>query len=63
MKKNNKIKLGYEVGTAEEVSIRLSHLIVTGITELSGKTTTLEALIKRSGCSRLLSSAGWKNDT
>jgi len=47
--KENRIKLGYEVETAEEVSIRLSHLIVTGITELSGKTTTLEALIKRSG--------------
>lgn len=42
------IKLGYEVGTKEEVGISPSHLIVTGITQLSGKTTTLEALIKRS---------------
>ena len=45
----NKIKLGYEIGTGEEVSISPSHLIVTGITQLSGKTTTLEALISRSG--------------
>jgi len=43
------IKLGYETKTAKEVSINPSHLIVTGITQLSGKTTTLEALIKRSG--------------
>lgn len=43
------IKLGYEVGTGEEVTVDPSHLIVTGITQLSGKTTTLEALIKRSG--------------
>jgi len=42
------IKLGYEMGTNKEVSINPSHLIVTGITQLSGKTTTLEALIKRS---------------
>lgn len=44
-----KIKIGYEVGTGEEVKIEPSHLIVTGLTQLSGKTTTLEALIKRSG--------------
>jgi len=29
--------------------VKPSHLIVTGVTQLSGKTTTLEALIKRSG--------------
>jgi len=46
---NKEIKLGYEIGTAKEVMVRYSHLIVTGITQLSGKTTTLEALIKRSG--------------
>lgn len=43
------IKLGYEIGTGETVEINPSHLIVTGITQLSGKTTTLEALISRSG--------------
>lgn len=43
-----KIKLGYELATGEEVDIKPSHLIVTGVTQLSGKTTTLEALISRS---------------
>lgn len=43
------IKLGYEIGTADIIEIKPSHLIVTGVTQLSGKTTTLEALIKRSG--------------
>ncbi len=44
-----KIKLGYIVGGDKEFFIKPSHLIVTGITQLSGKTTTLEALIQRSG--------------
>lgn len=43
------VKLGYEIKTGKEVEVKPSHLIVTGITQLSGKTTTLEALIKRSG--------------
>jgi len=43
------IKLGYKVNEGTEVKVFPSHLIVTGITQLSGKTTTLEALIKRSG--------------
>jgi len=43
-----KILLGFEVVTGNEVNIAPSHLIVTGITQLSGKTTTLEALISRS---------------
>ena len=43
------IKLGYEIKTGKEISVFPSHLIVTGITQLSGKTTTLEALIIRSG--------------
>lgn len=42
------IKLGYEIKSGKEIGIKPSHLIVTGITQLSGKTTTLEALIKRS---------------
>lgn len=41
--------LGFEIGTGKPVYISLTHLIVTGITQESGKTTTLEALIKRSG--------------
>lgn len=43
------IKLGYEIETGKEVGINPSHVIVTGLTQLSGKTTTLQALIKRSG--------------
>ena len=43
-----KIKLGYEVGTGEEVFVKNSHVIVTGLTQEAGKTTTLEAMIKRS---------------
>jgi hypothetical protein len=43
------IHLGYEVGTGRAVEIPLRHLVVTGQTQESGKTTTLEALITRSG--------------
>ncbi len=43
-----KIKLGYEIETGKEIFIDISHMLVTGVTQLSGKTTTLEALIKRS---------------
>jgi hypothetical protein len=42
------IHLGYELETGNAIGIPLSHLIVTGLTQLSGKTTTLEALITRS---------------
>jgi hypothetical protein len=42
------IHLGYEIETGNAIGIPLSHLIVTGLTQLSGKTTTLEALITRS---------------
>lgn len=43
------ILLGFEVGTGKPVYLRLHHLVITGMTALSGKTTTLEALIYRSG--------------
>lgn len=43
------IHLGYVVGTGEAVSIPLRHTAVTGQTQESGKTTTLEGLISRSG--------------
>lgn len=42
-----KILLGYEINTGEEISIKLNHLVVTGITQASGKTTCLNALINR----------------
>ncbi len=45
----SKIKLGYEIGTGTEIRIDPSHLIVTGLSQKAGKTTTLESLIKRSG--------------
>lgn len=43
------IHLGYEVGGGEPVEIPLRHMVVTGQTQEAGKTTTLEALIARSG--------------
>jgi hypothetical protein len=46
---NADILLGFEVGTGLPVHIPLHHLAIFGMTQLSGKTTTLEALITRSG--------------
>jgi hypothetical protein len=43
------IHLGYVVGTGDPVEIPLRHTAVTGQTQESGKTTTLEGLISRSG--------------
>lgn len=43
------IHLGYVVGTGEPVEVPLRHTAVTGQTQESGKTTTLEGLISRSG--------------
>ena len=45
---NQEIKLGYELGTGKDIFIEPSHLIVTGLTQKAGKTTTLESLINRS---------------
>jgi len=42
------IRLGFEVGSGKEININPSHLIVTGLSQFTGKTTTLEALISRS---------------
>ena len=47
------ILLGFEVGSGEPVYVPLHHLAIFGITQLSGKTTTLEALISRSGLKAL----------
>lgn len=51
---SKKIKLGYALEqegfrTGQEISIQPSHLLVTGLSQKAGKTTTLESLIKRSG--------------
>ncbi len=43
------IHLGFEIGTGTAVAIPVGHTVVTGATQLSGKTTTLEGLIARSG--------------
>jgi hypothetical protein len=43
------VHLGFEVGSADPVEIPIRHMAVTGQTQESGKTTTLEALITRSG--------------
>ena len=43
------IRLGFEVENGNEIRIMPSHLIVTGLSQKSGKTTTLESLIMRSG--------------
>ncbi|MEM2568295.1 MAG: hypothetical protein QXH20_07515, partial [Candidatus Bathyarchaeia archaeon] len=44
-----KVLLGFEVGTGQPVYMPIHHLAVFGITQLSGKTTALEAIITRSG--------------
>lgn len=46
---SKKILLGFEVGKGERIEIDPSHLVVTGVTQMSGKTTTLESCVKRSG--------------
>lgn len=42
------ILLGFKVGTGKPVYLQMTHTVVTGMTQ-SGKTTTLEAIIHRSG--------------
>jgi hypothetical protein len=49
VKNDRTVLLGYELGTGRPVEIPVRHTAVTGITQESGKTTTLEALIGRSG--------------
>ena len=45
----SKILLGFQVGSGDPVYLDLHHTAVFGMTAMSGKTTTLEALINRSG--------------
>lgn len=44
----DRVLLGFEVGTGERVEIPIAHTFVTGQTQLSGKTTTLRAIVERS---------------
>ncbi len=43
------ILLGFEIGTGKEVSVPFAHTVVCGQTQASGKTTTLEGLLSRTG--------------
>lgn len=47
--KAKSILLGFEIGTGNRVEIPMRHMVVTGQTQEAGKTTTLEAMISRSG--------------
>jgi len=42
------VRLGFAVGSGEPVDLPIRHMCVTGQTQESGKTTTLEALVARS---------------
>jgi hypothetical protein len=44
------ISLGFEVGSGAPISIPRGHLAITGQSQSSGKTTTLEGLVSRAGC-------------
>jgi hypothetical protein len=43
------ILLGFEIGSGKEVHIPFAHTVVCGQTQASGKTTTLEGLLSRTG--------------
>lgn len=43
-----KVLLGFELISGNKVEIDSEHMVVTGVSQQSGKTTTLESLIKRS---------------
>lgn len=47
--KKTKIKFGYEIDTGKEIEIPASHTVITGLTNLAGKTTAIMGLIQRSG--------------
>jgi hypothetical protein len=42
------VLVGFECGTADPIEITPAHLFISGLTQKSGKTTTLEALLSRS---------------
>jgi len=44
-----KVLIGFEIKKGEKVFLEPDHLIVTGVTQYSGKTTCLESLIQRLG--------------
>lgn len=46
---SEEVLVGFECGTGQEVKVKPAHLFVSGMSQKSGKTTTLEAIIQRSG--------------
>lgn len=44
------VHLGYELGSGRPIVIPIAHMAITGQTNSSGKTTTLEGLVCRSRC-------------
>jgi len=53
MTRERTIHLGYEIPTGIPIAIPVIHTAVTGMTQQSGKTTTLEAMVERSGVTAL----------
>jgi uncharacterized protein YdcH (DUF465 family) len=51
---NEKVLLGYQLGSGEQVNIEITHLVTTGITNQSGKTTLLEGIASRARGYRFL---------
>jgi hypothetical protein len=45
----NTVLLGFELGSGEPIEIPIGHMAITGQSQASGKTTTLEGLVRRSG--------------
>ncbi len=48
------ILIGYEIGTGEPIGVEATHMVVTGITNQSGKTTMLEGMASRAKGFRFL---------
>lgn len=42
-----KFEIGYEIGSGERIDAVLHHLFISGVTQHSGKTTSLEAFVSR----------------
>lgn len=55
---NETFELGYEVPDGQEVRARMHHLFISGVTQLAGKTTALEAFVHRTGCRALVFRCG-----
>lgn len=45
----SEVLLGFEVGSGCEVRVPFAHTVVCGQTQASGKTTTLEGMLSRTG--------------